>query len=153
MTEYATKLRFRRRPSPVLPDHRPLYKIGQILLVLHLASHGGKSRLPRLHLFNWALKLKERQLQLVNAAKKKVLNVEAWGFDPALAIALRFALAEKLLEETTTGYKITDLGLDLARDLAKDIEVFGPEKKFLTEVGKGITEAMVESVSNGWEKS
>jgi hypothetical protein len=153
MTEYAAKLRFRRRPSPVLPEHRPLYKVGQILLILHLASHGSKSKLPRLHLLNWALKLEERQLLLIEAAKKKTLNVEAWGFDPALAIALRFALAEKLLDETSTGYKISESGLDMAKQLMQDAEVLAQEKRFLSTIGKGITETMVEAVSSGWEKS
>lgn len=153
MTEYVAKLRFRRRPSPVLPEHRPLYKVGQILLILYLASHGGKSKLPRLHLLNWALKLEERQLLLIEAAKKKILNVEAWGFDPALAIALRFALAEKLLDETSTGYKISESGLDMAKKLMQDAEILSQEKKFLSVIGKGITETMVEAVSSGWEKS
>jgi hypothetical protein len=153
MTEYAAKLRFRRRPSPVLPDHRPLYKVGQILLILHLASHGGKSKLPRLHLLNWSLKLEERQAQLIEATKKKVLKVEAWGFDPALAIALRFGLAEKLLEDTSTGYKISESGLDMAKQLMQETEVLSQEKKFLCAIGKGITEAMVEAISNGWGKS
>jgi hypothetical protein len=151
MTEQVTRLRFRRRPSPVLPEHRPLYKIGQTLLVLQLASHGGKSRLPRLHLFNWAMKDKERKAQLVAAAGERRLNVAAWGFDPALAIAIRFAMAEGLLEETSTGYRITDTGVVLAKELMKDPEVFGPEKTFLLNVGKGITEAMVEKVASGWE--
>lgn len=151
MTEQATRLRFRRRPSPVLPEHRPLYKIGQTLLVLHLASHGGKSRLPRLHLFNWAMKDNERKAQLVAAAVERQLNVAAWGFDPALAIAVRFAIAEGLLEETSTGYRITDAGIVLAKELMKESEVFAPEKTFFKDVGKGITEAMVEKVASGWE--
>jgi hypothetical protein len=152
MTEQVAKLRFRRRPSPVLPEHRPLYKIGQTLLILQLASHGGKSRLARLHLFNWALKRPERQAQLVAASKTKRLAVEAWGFDPALAIAIRFAIAEHLIEETSTGYGVTDSGTDFARMLIKDPEVFITEKKFLIEVGKGVTEAMVEKIASGWEK-
>jgi hypothetical protein len=152
MTEQVTKLRFRRRPAPVLPEHRPLYKIGQMLLVLHLASHGGKSRLPRLHLFNWALKTTERQAQLLAASHEKRLSVEAWGFDPALAIAIRFAIAEGLVEETSTGYRITDSGIELSKQLIRDPEVFIKEKRFLVGVGKGITEAMVEKIANGWEK-
>lgn len=152
MTEHGTKLRFLRRPSPVLPEHRPLYKIGQILLILHLASHGGKSRLARLHLFNWAMKRTERQAQLVAAARTKKLMVEAWGFDPALAIAIRFAIAEVLVEETSTGYGLTDSGVDFAKLLIKDSELFIFEKKFLIDVGKKVTEAMVEKIASGWEK-
>src|SRR3546814_3539930 len=58
MTEVEERnwLRFERRPSPVLAEHRPMYKIGQVLLILFLASRGGRSSLPRLQLFNWAMK-------------------------------------------------------------------------------------------------
>lgn len=153
MTEFAAKLRFLRRPSPVLPEHRPLYKVGQILLILHLASHGGKSKLPRLHLLNWAMKLEERQRALIESAKTKTLNVEAWGFDPALAIALRYVLAEKLLDETSTGYRISEAGLDMAKQLMLDADILSQEKRFLCAIGKGVTEAMVEAVSSGWEKA
>lgn len=151
MTDEGVRLRFRRRPSPVLPDHRPLYKIGQVLLVLHLASRGGKSRLPRLHLFNWALKSAERRSQLVAAAKNKILNVAAWGFDPALAIAIRYAIAERLLEEHATGYKLSDAGLVFAKELVKDQDLLAQEKRLLIEIGKNITEAMVDEVASGWE--
>lgn len=78
MTEAAVdaspRLRFVRRPSPVLVEHRPLYKITQLLLVLQMSSRGGKSTLPRLHLFNWALKSTDRIQKLVDAAKAKKLN-------------------------------------------------------------------------------
>ena len=152
MIEQISKLRFHRRPSPVLPEHRPLYKIGQLLLILQLASHGKKSRLARLHLFNWALKSKERQAQLLSAARSKSLTVEAWGFDPALAIAIRFGIAEELIEESSTGYRLTLYGADFTIELMGDPEVLAEEKKFLTQVGRGITEAMVERVASGWEK-
>lgn len=147
------RLRFVRRPAPVLAEHRPMYKLGQVLLVLHLASAGGKSRLPRLHLFNWALKDSRRQALLIEAATQRKLNVSAWGFDPALAFAIRFALAEGLLEETSTGYRMTDNGEALVRDVAKDEELFRAEKTFLRTVRTRITENMVEEVARGWEKT
>lgn len=151
MSEQTARLQFRRRPSPVLAEHRPLYKIGQLLLILHLASRGGRSRLPRLHLLNWALKEEGRRDLLLLAAQRKVLGVAAWGFDPALAIAIRYAIAEGLLDETTTGYGLSDAGAVFARELVKDPGLFVQEKTFLVELGKEITEAMVEAVASGWE--
>lgn len=145
------RLRFVRRPSPVLVEHRPLYKITQLLLVLQMSSRGGKSTLPRLHLFNWALKNTDRIQKLVNAAETKVLNITAWGFDPALAIAIRFAVAENLLETTSTGYQITDKGRTFINEVLKDTDAFAPERTLLTKIGKDITEGMVEKVAKGWE--
>ena len=75
------------------------------------------------------------------------------GFDPALAIAVRFAIAEGLLREASAGYELTDAGVSLAKDLMKATDVLEPEKGFLVQVGKGITEAMVVDVANGWEAS
>lgn len=144
-------LRFRRRHAPVLPEHRPLYKIGQVLLVLHLASRGGKSSLIRLHLFNWALKSHDRQHMLLAAAGRKILAIPAWGFDPMLAIGIRFAVAEGLMRENTTGYEITDTGEILVREIVKDSTLFVLERAFLSRVGKGITENMVNDAAGSWE--
>lgn len=146
-------LRFVRRPSPVLVEHRPLYKITQLLLVLQMSSRGGKSTLPRLHLFNWALKSTDRIQKLVDAAKAKVLHMTAWGFDPALAIAIRFAVAESLVEATSTGYQLTEKGRAFITEVLKDSDAFAPERKLLTQIGKDITEGMVEKVAKGWESA
>src|SRR5690349_13585282 len=130
------RLRFERRPSPVLVEHRPLYKIAQLLLVLQMSSRGGKSTLPRLHLFNWALKRTDRIQKLVEAAKAKVLHMTSWGFDPALAIAIRFAVAEDLLKSTSTGYQLSDRGKAFIAEVLKDSDVFANERQLLAQVGK-----------------
>lgn len=145
------KLRFERRPAPVLAEHRPMYKIGQVLLVLFVASRGNKSSLPRLQLFNWALKSLERQVQLQKAVEQKELHVPAWGFDPALAIAVRIAIAEGLVAENSTGYETTEAGELFVREILKDADMFGPERSFLSGIGKGLTEGMVEATASGWE--
>lgn len=144
-------LLFERRPSPVLVEHRPLYKITQLLLVLQMSSRGGKSTLPRLHLFNWALKRTDRIQKLVEAAKAKVLNMTAWGFDPALAIAIRFAVAEDLVKPTSTGYQLSDKGKAFIAEVLREPDAFANERKLLIQVGKDITEAMVDKVAKGWE--
>lgn len=145
-------LRFERQPAPVLPEHRPLYKIGQLLLVLHLASRGKKSSLPRIHLFNWALKRQERKALLLDAGKKGVLRVAAWGFDPAIAIAIEFALAECLITTNSTGYALTAEGINWVKNICKDPECFPSERQFLEQLGTTITETMVTQVAKGWEE-
>lgn len=147
------QLRFERRPAPVLVEHRPLYKICQLLLVLHLSSRGGKSTLPRLHLFNWALKRTDRIEKLVNAASSKLLRMSAWGFDPALVIAIRFAVAEGLVQPTSTGYLLSDTGKTFIVEVLKDGSSFRVERALLGQIGKDITEKMVEMVAKGWESA
>lgn len=153
MSNAFTKLKFERRPAPVLAEHRPVYKIVQILLVLHIASRAGRSKLPRLHLFNWALKSADRTQQLVDASNKKKLRVAAWGFDPALAIAVRYAIADELIRETQTGYEITDSGTEFAKTICGLPDVLTKDKKALEQIGKGITENMVEEIAKGWERA
>lgn len=145
------RLRFERRPSPVLAEHRPMYKIGQLLLVLFMASRAGKSSLPRLQLFNWAMKSPRRQQQLISAVKDKVLHVPAWGFDPVLAIAVRFAIAEGLVAESLTGYEISVRGKSFTKEILKHPDLFKHERSFLSLLGKGLTEGMVEATARGWE--
>lgn len=149
--ETLIRLRFERRPSPVLAEHRPMYKIGQVLLILSLASRGGKSSLPRLQLFNWAMKSAKRQQQLILAVGEKVLQVPAWGFDPALAIAVRLAIAENLVAENSTGYEISAAGELFVKEILKDTDLFGRERSFLSAIGKGLTEGMVDATASGWE--
>lgn len=150
MSEHIKTLRFVRRAAPVFPEHRPLYKIAQILLLLELASRGGKSSLPRLQLLNWALKTESRRTRLVEAVKSGELNLAAWGFDPVVAIALRFAEAEKLIDKTATGYQITAHGKKYAREICKDTDNLDSERNFLTALGKALTESMVSAVSDKW---
>jgi hypothetical protein len=149
--ETLNRLRFERRPSPVLAEHRPMYKIGQVLLILSLASRGGKSSLPRLQLFNWAMKSAKRQQQLILAVGEKVLQVPAWGFDPALAIAVRLAIAENLVAENSTGYEISAAGELFVIEILKDTDLFGRERSFLSAIGKGLTEGMVDATASDWE--
>lgn len=153
MNDVFTKLKFQRRPAPVIAEHRPMYKIAQILLILHIASRAGRSKLPRLHLFNWALKAADRTKQLIDAASQRKLRVAAWGFDPALAIAVRYAIADELIRETQTGYEITDNGTEFAKAICKLSDLFATDKKALERIGKGITENMVEEIAKGWENT
>lgn len=145
-----TQLKFTRRPAPVLPEHRPLYKIAQVLLVMHY-SRSGKSSILRLHLFNWALKSRQRMQLLRDAVNEGSLALPTWGFDPALAIALRFALAEGLLGQVANGYQLEEKGRRFLNDALKDKGIFEEERLALAEVGKGITEKMVESVAKDWD--
>lgn len=150
MSEAAEVMRFQRRAAPVIVEHRPLYKIGQVLLILFMASRGKRSKLARLHLFNWTLKRPDRAQVLIDAAQSRRLSIAAWGFDPALAIALRFAEAEGLIRPSTTGYELSDTGLLLAEDLLKNEALFASEKIFLRAVGLKITESMVDDASKEW---
>lgn len=145
------KMRFIQRPAPVFVEHRPIYKIGQILLILYLSSRGFKSSLTRLQLFNWLIKERVRKDKVILSIKKNKLDVYAWGFDPALTIALRYAIAEKLIDEDVDSFKLTNKGVNYCMKIIEDENLFEQEKIFLKAVKKSITEKMVDSAAKGWK--
>lgn len=145
------RLVFKRRPSPVLADHRPLYKMGEIALVLYMVSRSRRSSLPRLALFNWALKTPERVEALSQAARRKKLSMATWGFDPALAVALRFMCAEKLVVEEDGKFALLPKGEAFAAGTIVDKTAMLAVKRDLELIGKGVTEEMVKAVAKEWK--
>ncbi|MEZ2774585.1 hypothetical protein ACBP83_12250 [Acinetobacter pseudolwoffii] len=145
------KMKFIQRPAPVFVEHRPIYKIGQILLILYLSSRGFKSSLTRLQLFNWLIKERVRKDKVILSIKNNKLDVYAWGFDPALTIALRYAIAEKLIDEDVDSFKLTNKGVEYCMRILEDETLFEEEKNFLQVVKKSITEKIVDSATKGWK--
>lgn len=144
------KLHFERRAMPVIADHRPMYKICQVLLILSISSTGGKSSLIRLHLFNWALKDKTRTLALIDSANKKSISFGVWGIDPVLNMAINFAVAEGLVTKISTGYQITLRGRKFLND-GNISDLFEDEAQALGLAKKNITEKMVKDVAKRWK--
>lgn len=144
-------MKFIQRPAPVFVEHRPIYKIGQILLILYLSSRGFKSSLTRLQLFNWLIKERVRKDKVILSIKNNKLDVYAWGFDPALTIALRYAIAEKLIDENVDSFKLTNKGVEYCVRILEDETLFEEEKTFLQVVKKSITEKIVDSATKGWK--
>jgi hypothetical protein len=146
------QLAFNRRPMPVLVEHRPLYKVAEVVLTLYLACNRTRSSLLRLHLFNWGLKTPARVEALSQAARRKKLTMVVWGFDPALAVALRYLEGEKLISEAAGGkFVLEPAGQRLARVLMADDSVMRAVKRDLVAIGKGISEDMVSAVAKEWK--
>lgn len=145
-----SSLRFTIKPTPVFPEHRPLYKIAQLVLILKVSSRGGRSSLAKLQLFNWALKKKERGQRLADAADSGQLSVSGWGFDPAVPIALRFAIADGLIDDVSTGYSLTTDGERFARAVTS-AGLLPDDLALLQQISKKITEGMVNDVAKRWE--
>ncbi|EHH2490394.1 hypothetical protein J7X65_001033 [Vibrio parahaemolyticus] len=143
-------IRFNRKPMPVISDHRPMYKISLILLILKECSIGGASSLIRLHLFNWALKDKKRMNQLILSAEKKELTFDIWGMDPTVNFAISHSIANGLMVEISTGYKITQKGEKFLSKYNVKKE-FSNIEVFINSVKKKITQKMVDNVALRWK--
>jgi hypothetical protein len=145
-----SSLKFSRKPMPVIPDHRPMYKLSFLLLVLQECSIGGKSSLLRLHLFNWAIKEKKRANLLLRSAKNKKIEFDIWGMDPTVNFALNHGVANGLIAKLPNGYKITSKGVEfLSKYKIKD--EFKKETNLISDVKKSITQKMVDEVALRWQ--
>lgn len=145
-----SKLTFHRKPMPLMAEHRPIYKITQLLLVLYLSSRGKKSSLIRLHLFSWVLKDEIRKKMLLESANQNQILFGVWGVDPAVNISLQYAEAEGLISKSGLSYKLTQDGAKYVSEI--NIEMaFKDDYFFLQSIGSKITEGMVENIIREWE--
>lgn len=135
---------------PVISDHRPMYKISLLLLILKECSIGGKSSLIRLHLFNWALKDKKRMNQLIVSAENSELSFDIWGMDPTVNFAINHAISNGLMAKTTSGYQITNKG-ELFLSTYSVKSEFSNIDGFINSVRKKITQKMVDNVALRWK--
>jgi hypothetical protein len=136
--------RFKRRPMAIGADFRPDWKIGTVLLILHLSSHGGKSSLKRLHILNWALRSAKNRVEFEQVKEDQhPLFSFQFRFEPALGRAIHLAVGEKLVEWVGGDrLKITAKGKGWITDILKDESVMRDEREFLQRIGKTITEPL-----------
>lgn len=145
------KIKFTLRPSSVLAEHRPLYKIAQALLIIDTCGWGKKCSIIKLHLLNWSLKNSFRIELLQRAVQTQSLSLPVWGFDPALAIALQLSIEDGLIEFEGNSLCLTDKGCSFLKEVLKDKDALEFEKRSLKLIGKGLTESMVSTAAKGWE--
>ncbi|QNH99349.1 hypothetical protein [Shewanella algae] len=145
-----SKLTFHRKPMPLMAEHRPIYKITQLLLVLYLSSRGKKSSLIRLHLFSWVLKDEIRKKMLLESANQNQILFGVWGVDPAVNVSLQYAEAEGLISKSGLSYKLTQDGAKYVSEIDSEM-AFKDDYFFLQSIGSKITEGMVENIIREWE--
>jgi hypothetical protein len=139
---------FRRRPSPVPTDLRPIWRICLALLVLEKSCRGGTASLPQLHLLNWAVRNEDsrERFRAIRAHKLSPRDMVV-RFDPTLNRAMEYAAAEGLVERMTEArVRITDKGRKLAREIDRTAECLVAERAFLEEIGKSVTDKFVREL-------
>ncbi len=145
-----SRLSFSRKKASVIPELRPMYKVGKLLLILKLCCAGGKASLLKLHLFNWAMLDSQRMKTLQFSAERKELLLGVWGIDPSLNMALSYATSEGLLVRALNGsYKLTDKSEDFISGVDL-LDLFDIETDQLNSIAKKITEAMVTQAAKRW---
>jgi hypothetical protein len=142
-------LSFTKRNVPIPADYRPLFKIGHIVLILFNCCRSNKSSLIKLHFFCWALKSRSNLTVVQGWIKNDFKNeFHIWGVEPTVNRALRFAVADGLIDDQGGEFVLTDRGISLAKIMNKDKELFVNEKLFLESLGKnGVTEQRIKDLS------
>lgn len=135
-------LRFKRRPIAIAAELRPDWKMGALLLILHLSSRAGKSSLRRLHILNWALRSAKSRAEFEQVREhQQMLFSFQFRFEPALGRAVNLAVGEKYVEWVGGNrLQITAKGERWVKDILKDETVMQEEREFLKRIGKGVTE-------------
>jgi hypothetical protein len=156
MAEYnLTNITFKKRPIPVLPEYRPVYKIAQIVMGLKKSCRKNKASLLLLHLFCWAFKSQENEDRIIEYVKSPSgVTLDVWTFEPSLNRALHFAQAENLIEMVLPQghYRLTERGHIFADLLINDSLVLVKEKNFFDTIKYSITETFIQEVSKKWSK-
>jgi hypothetical protein len=148
-------LTFHKRPIPVQPEYRPVYKIAQIVLILKKGCRKYKASLLLLHLHTWALKSKENEAILIKYLLNPNKNeLNTLTFEPALNRALHFAQSEELITILLPQghYVLTEKGHKFSELLLKDFSVLINEKAFFTMVKYSLTETLVKKITQKWKK-
>lgn len=137
-------LRFKRRPMAIAAELRPDWKIGAMLLILHISSRGGKSSLRRLHILNWALRSSRNRAEFEQVREhQQPLFSFQFRFEPALGRAINLAVGEEYVEWVGGNrLQITPKGQRWVKDILKDKSVMQQEREFLERIGKDITEGI-----------
>lgn len=152
---------FKRRPVPLPGDMRPVWRLHVVVMLLE-QCWGGKATHQQLHVLNWAIRTEETRagfLQFVHGHRSP--NQIIVRYDPSLNRAVDFAFAEGIVshheespdlvgEDTTRGsnYRImlTKKGRELLAAVRGMKDCLVVEKKFLSAIGRKVTQQQVESL-------
>ena len=136
-------LTFDSKPRALPASLRPVYRITLIVFVLKTNCRGNTASLLKLQFFNWVLKSSYLQEFIEDRLTRKgVFTLELIHLDPMVNLALKYALAEKLICVTTNSkYKLTEKGDKFAdRILQEEEPVLGKEWELLVRIGQRIPE-------------
>ncbi|WP_203247780.1 hypothetical protein [Sporosarcina beigongshangi] len=136
------EIRFNRKKIPIPPELRPMYRISQIILVLHFSSTKQTASLLKLQLFNWGLQNEGRYERLLKL--KETRHFPVIRFDPFLNRALNYGVAMDVLSfnEKTGKFSLTVKGDHLVQSIIKE-DVLLEEKKFLISIKKSLSDSYI----------
>ncbi len=143
---------FKKRPVAQVIDYRPIWKIGQILLIVRDGSSKSGCSLLKLHLFSWAFqgyKNRNKLKKWVSSDFETTMSI--WTLSPHVNRAIAFAIGEKLLKEKKGRYTLTQKGNEYLSKIDTIEDAYLTEKKVLNQYGKIISDAKIDKLAKDWK--
>ncbi len=143
---------FDRKPISQVIDYRPIWKIGQLLLVIKYGSSSAGCSLLKLHLFSWVFqgyKNREKLKEWIKSDFESEMGI--WTLSPHVNRALAFAIGEKLIEEKKGKYLLTKKGESYAEKIYSLDEAYSSEKKILHRFGKTVSDSKINKLAKDWK--
>lgn len=139
---------FKRKPIAQSIDYRPIWKIGQILLIIRDGSSIAGCSLLKLHLFSWVFqsyKNREKLRSWIESDFEAEMSI--WTLSPHLNRAVAFAIGEGLIKEEKGKYSLTTKSIDYLLSIDSLSEAYYEERKILNRYGKIISDAKIDWIS------
>jgi hypothetical protein len=150
VTQQSTKLvlgpfTFANRPAPMPADLRISWRLPLLILIL-LGCRQGRSSIRKLHVISWFIRSDQLRSQLVRILDGTGADLNsAMALDPALDLALDLAVGEQLVKRRSGKVvELTDKGRDLGQAIIAHDDVFVPERRFLSDLGRKLTDSWVD---------
>lgn len=143
---------FNRKPIAQPIDYRPIWKIGQILLIIRYGSSVTGCTLLKLHLFSWVFQSYKNREKLRNWIDSDFeADMSIWTLSPHLSRAVAFAVGERLIKEEKGKYSLTTKGLDYIKSIDDLPEAYTEERKILNRYGRIISDAKIDKLAKDWK--
>lgn len=135
-------------PQAIPPEYRPLWRVGQIILILDFCGWGGKCTQLQLFALSWGLKSPSTRDNILALSREDYPSLTdiPLRFDPTLVYAVNLAAGFGLVEKSgNDSVKLTGPGTVLVSKLRKDKDIFATEKKTLEQIGKRLTQSILQT--------
>jgi hypothetical protein len=143
---------FKRRPIAQTIDYRPIWKIGQLLLIIRDGSSTAGCSLLKLHLFSWVFQSHKNKTKLVKwIISDFESEMSVWTLSPHVNTAIAFAIGEKLLKEEKGKYTLTIKGSKYLSNIDSIEEAYLNEKKILNRHGKIVSDSKIDKLAKDWK--
>jgi hypothetical protein len=140
---------FTRRATPIHPESRPIWRVSLIALILLLLGRGNKASPQKVLALSSIVSSKHKRACLASVlSNTKSVSTLTIRFDPSVNRAIDFGIAEGIfILDKSKNIQLTDRGLEFARKIMRDDEIFSEEKQFMNGFSKNdLSEKVVEQL-------